>query len=137
MVTHLARRPYFTLAKLALAVVFAIAPVSARYVMAGTADLPTSADQSHKGLPCPLHGDDTSHSTLASDAPAQRSHDMGSHDTGSLGTNCNCSAICHASAALPIIVLVEGPHGQPPRAGERVIAAHTYEPSPLPRPPKG
>ena len=102
--------------------------------MAGTS-VPMAAHQEGYVAPCPLHGDIQAHLAAETGAPPHNKEN-GNPGSGSNDASCYCSTFCHASAALPNITMSRGPHGHPLQAGERVIVAHTYEPSPLPRPPK-
>jgi hypothetical protein len=116
---------YFGLGTLVLAAIFAVAPVAAQHLMVNTAFF--LAPQSDHGVLCPTHGDVVPRSAAAPDeAPAR----------GGFGFDCYCSVICQLAVTLPNIVLPAAPYGLALHAGTSGFAAHTFEPSPLPRPPK-
>ena len=111
---------------LLLAMVFALAPVVSHLLMVSVAAIAATSDQSIHNVPCPMHGDAMPQSDDAPDrnpAPVKPA------------ANCYCGLICHAAFALPDITGPQAPPGRAPVAAAAMFAAHTFEPSPLPRPP--
>ncbi len=127
MVSFATRRRFFALPTLLLAVVFAFAPVAAQHLMVSGMKTSVALDQWGDDILCPTHGNVAPQAfTSGKDSPA----------TGGRDVDCYCSVVCHATFAISNITLPDVPCGLALQTDASGFAAHTFEPSPLPRPPK-